>query len=316
MSRVATLTNAASSAAVKFLEVTRAHSKKPQAAICIFEGNDEKYYACRLSSILGQDSWVGINTGGRNPVLELRKLILQHPVYKKCRFLCFIDKDYDDWLVNPDPDRIYITPCYSIENLYASQMCLVGILSAEFRVTDFNEMASEYAACIDLFQKRMVEVCECLLSFNIWGKGRALMERDGKGVPKVYLNDATIDKLIHLDLASCTILYDPNDISSLLRKSSNDDFCAVAIAEATSSFENVNRMLRYRGKQQIEAFRRFLSALRHDFVTGGGVVFKKKGKLKMEFDDSKDLLSELSQYADTPDCLRRFLHVRRVEMNG
>lgn len=316
MSRVALLKQAASSSTVKFLEVTRIHAKKPEAAICIFEGDDEKYYACRLSAILGQDSWAGVNTGGRGPVLELRKLILQHPVYKVCRFLCFIDKDYDDWIINPDPDRIYITPCYSIENLYASRACFIGVLSAEFRVTDFNEMATEFAVCIDIFDKRMGEICDSLLPFNVWGKSRALMERDGKPIPKIFLNDATIDKLVRLDLTACTIAYDPTDVSSLLKKSSNDDFCLDAVKEATASFDNASRMLRFRGKQQVEGFRRFLAALRNDFINGGGIIFKQKGKLKMEFDDQKDLLSELSQYAETPPCLRRFLHGKIIDMRN
>lgn len=314
MSRVTALKDAGSSASVKFLEVTRAHAKKPQAAICIFEGDDEKYYSCRLSSMLGQNFWVGINTGGRSLVLDVRKLILQHPVYKNCEFMCFIDKDYDDWLINPDPERIYITPCYSIENLYASKSCLVGVLSAEFRVTDFNEMSAEFSVCMEIFDQRMAELCECLLPFNIWAKSRALMARDKKPVPKVYLNDATLDKLVIFDLKSCKINYDPTDISSILKKSSNDDFCTDAVREASTSFPMASRMNRYRGKQQIEAFRVFLAALREDCVNAGGIVFREKKKVKMEFDAKKDLLSELSQYADTPECLRDFLKRKLVKL--
>lgn len=313
MSRVGQLREAASSSSVKFLEVTRAQARRPGATICIFEGDDEKYFSCRLSSILGGENWVGVNTGGRKLVLDLRQIIMRHPVYKKCIFLCFIDKDYSDWLVNPDPKRIYITPCYSIENFYASQACLNGVLSAEFRVTDFNELAMEHAACVEVFKSRMTEACEYLFAFNVWAKARALMERDEKPVPKVFLQDATIDKLIKVSIQSCEIIYDPADISSVLKKSRNEDFCPESIKEAAASFGKSDRMRRFRGKQQIEVFREFMASLRDDFVSGGGIIFKQKNKTRLEFGSSRDLLSDLSQYAETPECLRQFLHSHVIE---
>lgn len=63
MNRVDLLVAAAQSNPVKFMEATRAYSKSPSVIVCIFEGEDEKYFSCRLSMEFGDQGWKGINAG-------------------------------------------------------------------------------------------------------------------------------------------------------------------------------------------------------------------------------------------------------------
>jgi len=308
MSRVDALARAAQSPPVKFMEVTRAYSKSPNTIICIFEGEDEKYFSCRLSMEFGNNGWKGINSGGRKSVLELHASLASHSTYKDYRFVGFIDNDYDDPVTNPDPHRIYVTPTYSVENLYTSAICLSNVLSAEFKVSEINDLHKEHAACLQIFELRFKELCAHLLEFNSWGKSRLIQEKNGVTPIKLFLNDATIDKLATLNLTQSCIIYNPNDITSVFKKADVSLLCTKSVAEARASFIPEKRLSMYRGKQQLQAFRLFLEALKVDFLTGGSIIFQKKGKLKTDLaSEDADLMSELSQYAETPDCLRAFL---------
>lgn len=314
MSRVDILAEAADASIVKFLEVTRIYSKDTKTLICIFEGEDEKYYGCRISSFIGDNSWRGINSGGRNSVLELREYILEHPEYNDCNAIYFIDRDYEDWFTNPDPQKIYVTPGYSVENFYANENCLRHILNAEFKISEADEYSEPYQLVISAFRERFSELSEHLLAFNIWGKSRAIMLRDGKPMLKIYFSDATPEKLSSINLVNCTLNYDTSNASSLFKKISNEDFCREALTEAREFFEMNDPLRFYRGKQQLEYFRLFLSSLREDFTKGGGITFNKKSKLTLEFKEGFTL-SELAQYAETPNCLRHFLKNQHIEQS-
>lgn len=314
MSRVDLLAAEAESYPVKFMEVTRAYSKSPTVIICIFEGEDEKYFSCRLSMEFGNEGWKGINSGGRKAVLELHELLSQHSTYKKYRYIGFIDSDYDDPVANPAPESIYVTPCYSVENLYSSKTCLSNILSAEFKVSEFNDRRDEYQLCMQTFDSQFEKACALLLEFNSWAKSRTIQETKGLPTIKLFLNDATVDKLIDIDLTSSKLLYNPNDITSVFKKADVTLLCNQSVSEARDSFSPNVRLSKFRGKQQLEVFKLFLAALQTDYLSGGPIIFKKKGKLKTDFaSKDADLMSELSQYAETPDCLRAFLRRHSIK---
>ncbi|PPS39383.1 hypothetical protein B0F86_18690 [Pseudomonas syringae] len=317
MSRVEDLAAEAQTYPVKFMEVTRVYAKSPGILVCLFEGEDEKYFSCRLSIAFGGDGWKGINSGGRSSVLQLHNLLSEHVTYKGYRFAGFVDNDYDEPFDNPDPETIYVTPCYSVENLYASSVCLRNILSAEFKVSEQNELSAEYESCLGLFNTRFEEVCEALLEFNSWAKSRTIQEENGEPPIKLFLNDATIDMLVHLDLNGCTVIYDKNNIKSVFKKADPNSLCQKSVDKARASFVPEKRCYLFRGKQQLAAFGLFLKSLNADFTSGGGVIFNKKRKLKTDLaSEDADLMSELSQYAETPDCLRMFLVKQAVPGNS
>lgn len=306
MSRVASLQKAGGASAVKFLEVTRIKSKNPDILICIFEGEDEKYYGCRLSTLIGHDQWSGVNTGGRKIVLEVRELIIHHPTYNTIRFACFIDRDYETWTKNPDPKRIYITPCYSVENLYANEVCLKQILAAEFGATEYNENSKEYTSSLKAFNERLKEFVDAATQFNAWAKSRAIMERDGKPPIRLFLNDVSAENLANISLQNCTINYEEADINSLFKKSKQTDLCVDSVREALKDLNSSDKVYNFRGKQQLEFLGIFLSLLKADAAQGNASIFRSKRKIKLSLDKT-DLLSELSQYSETPPCLIAFI---------
>jgi len=306
MDRVAIMQEHGNSYSVKFLEFTRIYSKDKSIIICIFEGQDEKYFSSRLDLKIGQDKWKGINTGGKKSVLELNDSIMLHPVYKESYFVCFIDHDFEDWFVNPNPNKIYVTNCYSIENLYSTESCFKRVISSEFGINEFNESRIDFHKCIDLFNLRLTEFFDKVYMFNCWVKAHRIMERDSKAPKKLNVRNVKITSLVNIQLNSVSAIYDQSDPQSIFKDYEELSLCEEALEEAKLSFENKENCLVFRGKQQIEFMRIFLMRLKEDRTSKIPNFFSSKGSVILGL--SKDnCISELSQYADTPECLISFL---------
>ena len=200
MNRVQKMQEQGSSYSVKFTEMTRIYSKDNTILICIFEGKDEKYYSNRLNNFKGQGRWSGIDTGGRLPVLELIEKIDTHPVYSNILYAGFIDRDYEDWFVNPNPNKIYVTPCYSIENLYVTESCFKQILSAEFGITEFNENKNEFSKCLEVFRDRLNDFIDGVEAFNLWVKAHRIMKRDDTKTTKLNIGNIHTKYIVNFGL--------------------------------------------------------------------------------------------------------------------
>lgn len=306
MDRVQKMQEQGSSYSVKFTEMTRIYSKDQSTLICIFEGKDEKYYANSLNNIKGQGRWSGINTGGRSAVLKLIATIDQHSTYNKVNYAGFIDRDYEDWFVNPNPNKIYVTPCYSIENLYVTEKCFIQILSAEFYITEFNENRDEFPKCLDAFRNRLDDFVNGVEVFNIWAKAHRIMKRDDPATKGLNVGNVDTKDIVKTDINCCVIAYDPSDPSSIFKDSSGFSFSTNALTEAANSFKNIDKARFFRGKQQIDFICELLLEMKKDRNSKSPKFFSKKGKVSISI--SKDnAISELSQYADIPDCLKAFI---------
>jgi hypothetical protein len=306
MSRVDVMISQGLSYSVKFLEVTRMHSKNKDLLICVFEGKDEKYFCNRLDLIVGQGRWAGINTGGKKPVLDLAEALSHHSIYQNANYACFIDRDFEDWFVNKNPERVYITPTYSIENFFVTESCFTRVLSSEFEITEFNDFRDEYKKCMDAFNSRLEEFTGNLLEFNIWVKAHRIMERDSQGIKKLNVSNVKTKDIVSVDLDKISTVYTPTDFTTIFKDLNSFTFCSNAIKEAEATLKACNRASSFRGKQQMDFYRDFLIKLKNDRTSQAPNFFTKNGKAQINL--SKDnIISELSQYADTPDCLNTFL---------
>ena len=306
MDRVQKMQEQGSSYSVKFTEMTRIYAKDKSTLICIFEGKDEKYYANSLNTIKGQGRWSGINTGGRSAVLKLAETVNQHPTYNKVNYAGFIDRDYEDWFVNPNPNKIYVTPCYSIENLYVTESCFRQILSAEFNITEFNENSHEFPKCLNAFINRLDDFVNGVEVFNIWAKAHRIMKRDDPETKGLNIGNVETKKIIKIDIDRSLLKYDTTDPSSVFKDILDFKLSADAIQEAANSFKTVDRTRFFRGKQQIDFMCELLSKLKSDRNSKTPKFFSEKGKVHLNISQD-NAISELSQYADIPDCLKDFI---------
>ena len=309
MSRVDKMSSDAEEFSTKFLEFMRIVGGNPELLICIFEGEDEKYYSGRLQAILNDVTWECINTGGRVPAIELFETIKDHPLYSTYKYLCFIDRDYDDIYDNHTPSKIYSTSGYSVENFYFSLACLKKTLSAEFNIKPENELKHLHDRYTRLFQKTQEEFIAETKEFNIWAKTNYIMEKNGPPL-KMSIKSIKTNELLDITLENVKANYNPNDISSVFAHLNNSDLCPTSYQEATSKLSEQDPKLSFRGKNCADFMRLYLLAIKSEIHT---LEFKENEKPTIRINFSKDnFLSEVSQYADTPPCLIRFLSQHSV----
>jgi hypothetical protein len=288
----------------KFLEFMRIVGGNPELLICIFEGEDEKYYSGRLHAVLNNTTWECINTGGRTPALELFETIKDHPLYSTYKYLCFIDKDYDDIFDNHTPSRIYSTPGYSVENFYFSLSCLKKVLSAEFNIKPENEFKHLHDRYTNLFQKTQNEFINEVRGFNVWAKTNYAMGKNGSPL-KMSIKSIKTNELLDITLEQVKANYDPNDISTVFGHLKNSDLCPTSYQDSISKLDDQDPKLSFRGKNCADFMRLYLLAIKTDIHS---LQFKENEKPTIRINFSKDnFLSEVSQYADTPTCLIQFL---------
>ena len=72
----------------------------------------------------------------------------------------------------------------------------------------------------------------------------------------------------------------------------------------------------FRGKQHLEFFRSFLGKLKEDRCKKSArEIFKLKGNVKLNLTKANSI-SELSQYAETPSCLKAFLENQNFSLSA
>jgi hypothetical protein len=309
MSRVEVLRKSRDSLSVKFLEFTRVVSKGKVPAF--FEGEDEKYYSIRINNIRPDITWAGVNCNGKSNVIGIRERIKDHNTYKKYPCLFFVDSDFDDNQSLSGLSNLYITPCYSVENLYISQAAFARVLSAEFGVNDTCDEHECYEICMTKYREIKSQYLTCIKGFNCLIKEIRLMESSGDAVGKLNINNVNIDALVNIDLLSVTKEYSESSPSSIFPDLAED--LLISHQASQEYFRNRDAELWYRGKQNLDFYRVFLSKLKLDRCKKNGrVIFGNKGSVKLQLTKS-NAISELSQYADTPECLRAFLKCFEVD---
>lgn len=306
MSRVSTLTNSRDSMSVKFMEFTRTVSRVKGRIAVFFEGEDEKYFSVRINSIRPDLKWVGINCGGKKNVLTMRDKIRNHKDYSESICMFFVDSDFDDNSKISCLEDVYITPSYSIENFYISDSAFERILAAEFSLTDVCEEELCFHNALEKFKSCKKSYISAISDFNYLVYSLKTMESLAQSGSKLHLDQIKFEDLVTVDLEFTSKLYDeskPYSIIPTLEKT-----LTVDLDDSKKKFEGVSHELYFRGKQHLEFFRIYLSNLKIDRCKRNDrVIFSKRGNVKLQLTKA-NILSELSQYADTPSCLRKFLN--------
>ena len=260
------------------------------------EGKDAPYYHPRIQSISKKES-IPIKCVGKSKVLEVHLLLSNQSVYDKYQKAFFVDNDYDDnSAVSSD---IYITPCYSIENLYVSQATIGEILKCEFDILPSDE---NYAKILNFYNTEQQVFHNAILEFNAWYAClKKLTPNTG-----VSLNDNMPPEFLNLQIGNIAKTYTLEDIEEKFQEATlkieRDDI------QKMSETLNGNPLVSLRGKYQTQFLHKFLRFLIDD---ANNKVQRKYIIKKTTFNIEKaSLLSQLSQYAITPDCLTEYVQRR------
>lgn len=269
--------------------------KNNQLPVC-FEGKDVKYYRSRIEQYL-TENFGYISCNGKSKVLELRQKISQNPQYRGKLCLYFVDCDFDDNSDIHNQDDVYITPCYSIENLYISDGVFEKILSDEFSINQHNENQEILFNRIkSLFKERKKEFLQCIEEFNYYVY---LIKLNNKN--NISYQDIKISNLVDLNLNQVTKKY--HCISEIIEGIDLDSF---DLSIAVEYFLEKDHEKYFRGKNNFNFLEAFLSRLKDDATQKNisRVVFPKKQNIEFT---NNNLLSTASKYAETPQCLIDFL---------
>ncbi|MXV51228.1 DUF4435 domain-containing protein [Pedobacter sp. HMF7647] len=303
MDIVERLREEATSDCVAYTEFMLQYKKTEDALYCFFEGfEDPIYYTIRIESI-SYKTVVDFVCGGKDDVIKVHNLIKESPHYKNVKTGFFIDSDFDNYNL---PETIYKTPTYSIENLYCVQEAFEKILLAEFKMKRTDD---DFVKCIENYKTLQQKFTSEMLLFNAWLACQSDIRNDLKTKTRLNIDNkvkAKFDKVVLPDLTGIKPLEgltSKQEIQSIYNNSPSVSDDALNIK--SQEFAYINQSEKFRGKFLIRFLESYLCRLQSIFgTTCSPFVNKYSCNLRIE---NATMCSSLSQYAKTPECLKRYI---------
>jgi hypothetical protein len=283
-----------------FVEFTRLYKQYESALYCFFEGEDSKYYGIRIKNIARPEKDVYLKCNGKEGVLGIYRMLSSRNHYRNARTAYFVDRDFDQSVYDMGVSKIYETPCYSIENFYTSIQCFSEVLKIEFKLTELDE---NYEKCISLYAKLQEEFHNAVELLNAW----VACHRDKSS--KLLISDLSVLSFVHIDLNQAIANYTTDDLHQMFP---NLPVISEQELDAKKSELKINaRQKSFRGKFEIEFLFSFLQKLMSEANQGNYQYFTRKVKVVLSL-TKRTIVSDLSQYADTPNCLYKYLEDLRL----
>lgn len=280
---------------VAYLRFTRCYKQEKTALFCFFEGEDSQYYGIRIDLIAQPQKDYYFTCQGKTEVLRTYRLITEKEYYNYANTAYFIDRDFDQSISNTlpqkDHNKIYETPCYSIENFYTSIECFKNILRRGFNLEEDDE---DFDQCLQLYQNSQTEFHQNIGLLNAY---IACLRENQE---KLNLKSCKLDNFIKIELDKIEATYTIDTLKTQFNSQSPPPEDRIYLK--LNKLRSQNCQKSFRGKFEIEFLRKFLEKLREN----SQAYCSKKLKAKFTI-NSANLLSDLSQYADTPDCLKAYL---------
>lgn len=289
-------------AVVVFTKFTRLYKQYPSALYCFFEGEDSKYYGIRIKNITRPEKDIYLPCGGKDGVLGIYRMLSSRKSYANVRAAYFIDRDFDKPIDRASLSVIYETPCYSIENFYTSVQCLSEILKVEFKLLDSDD---NFQRCVALYSKLQAEFHDSVELLNAW----IACQRDKNS--QLNISDLSVTRFVTIDLDKITTNYTVNDLYTIFPQA--PFISQEELDTKRRELQAMNRQQSFRGKFEIEFLFTFLQKLMNEANHGNYPYFTKKVKVTLTL-SKRTIISDLSQYADTPNCLYNYLESLRMTL--
>ena len=292
---VNTLRASRDKAVVVFTELTRLYKQYPSALYCFFEGEDGKYYGIRIKNITRPEKDFYLPCKGKEGVLGIHRMLSARKYYANIRAAYFIDRDFDKPISELGLNGIYETPYYSIENFYTSVQCFSEVLRTEFKLIESDE---NFEKCVSLYVRLQEEFHNAVELLNTW----IACQRDKSS--ELNISDISVSRFVNIELERITKKYVIENLYTMFPGAitiSKEELDA-RLTELRSS----TRQKSFRGKFEIEFMLTFLQKLMLEANQGNSPYFTRKVKVVLSL-SKRNIISDLSQYADTPDCLYSYL---------
>ncbi|CAM3136208.1 DUF4435 domain-containing protein [Flavobacterium frigoris] len=289
---------------VAYTEFMLNYNKNEDKLYCFFEGNEDRfYYSVRIDLLASTGNNNSFICGGKEKVLKVYQLIKANNYYKNVKTSFYIDSDFDENEINPD---IYITPTYSIENLYCTKESFEKILISEFKM---NPKENDFIKCVENYISIQERFNEETLLLNAWLACQSDFRYENKNNTylKIDKNVKTyFDKIVLTDLSSIKELdgiktkIDIENIFVDSPKIENDK-----LETKMAYFNTLDKSNKFRGKFILKLLENYLCRLQS--ISGVNPhMFEKKYSSNLRYEYAT-ICSSLSQYATTPDCLKNYI---------
>lgn len=285
------------SSSTAFMKFIENREKFLDYVFCFYEGEDGKYYNSKIKTILG-DKIIPLVVGNKNETLKVWRIIKSKKEYENVMKMFFIDRDMDEIPCDCDND-LYITPCYSIENLYANRETFINILETEFFLNSFD---NDYKKCLEKFETYFHKFNEFMLEFN------ALVFIRKNANNRVCLKKYKKNHFVNIT------------IDSIAKGAKNDEHIEDLKALLNCNEEDINNAKKellstgtpemcFRGKNQLDFLVTFIIMLKAQHASG---EFFEKKQNAVRINLTNNCLAELSQYAIFPQCLSDFIISHKI----
>lgn len=282
-----------------FMEFTSRRKYHEEYAFCFYEGEDGKYYNDRIRKTIGPN-FFHIIAQNKQKVLKVMNIIKSKQEYQNVNVMFFVDRDMEFDMDEYKEKDLYVTPCYSIENLYVNEESIGMILETEFSLNIDDEDYKKYK---QKFAELYNDFCDFMLEFNA-----LVLIRKEKNLncEKVNIGGIKTNDLVNIDIKnglSKGTKYD-SKINELKEKLSatNEEI----ISAKNRLLEYGEKSNTFRGKNQFDFMTKFIEQL-----------CNRKKELFNPVPNSINLipnnnrLSTYSRYARTPKCLEMFLKAHK-----
>lgn len=292
-----------------FTEFVLAYNKNTSNLYCFFEGYDDtKYYSIRIKNITFNERYNWFYCSGKENVMEALTLIKKHKEYNLNRILFFIDKDFSEKVENK---YIYCTPYYSIENFYTTHKAIEAILKEEFKLIENIIGNNDYEKVLELYNKLLKEFHSKTLFFNAWLACQNDMRIEKNEKRRLHI-DSKIKKyfksIISRDLNSISDFEDLNNLKELhILFPEAYKIDVKQIQSKIKDFEKLDGRKYYRGKFELKFLISFIDRLKNELGKKDSLIFSKRYKINL-ITEYSTAISILSQYAETPECLKDYLN--------
>ena len=281
--------------------------------IWVFEGrHDIKYYGLRIRHALDIEPIPAVDAKGKENVLRLYDRVRKDEGFTRYRVAFFLDRDFG---IQRDLDRkqAYVTPCYSIENLYATSSCFERILREEFGLSSQIDR-EEIEMIRTCYETWLTSFGEQALTINAWMKYQL---NDENNVPAIALSDLCFDDFFHVTFRDGRVITRAKYTLATLeaRYPSAKKMTLEDLDRVRNSFEESPDaiLLASRGKFVLTFLVRVLAWLVEESSRSETAcakvprrIFRLRRPVALSVHPNS-ALSVLSRFADTPPCLNDFL---------
>ena len=258
---------------------------------CFVEGHDLPYYSIRVEAIAGIPCYC-IDSGGKKNVIRLNNFLKRKEEYFKYKKLYMVDKDYDD--NNGLDESIFVTPCYSVENLYHVD----NIVDKLFCM---SPESPKYGDCFSYINEKYHNFIDAISLFCTWYYSIKEYERKNNVVLNISLDE-------NLEAQFLNYIVNEHDIV-IENRCSLDEInslygTTITVGEIEANRQFINEF-NIRGKYLFQFLEKLLTYFNMDSSKKGPHKFFKKS-LAINL-DRKKMMTTLNCIAITPKELNEYI---------